>query len=216
MRSLPCAAVIFAACSSPRAVPSEPKLAPIAADRLHDVAEFSSIEDRAVRSRALFAEASRVLLHPRCVNCHPAGDSPHQGMEQMLHDPPVTRGPKDTGIAGLECTTCHQDRNQQLTRVPGAPKWQLAPLSMAWFGKSAAAVCAQIKDNAMNGGKTLQQVVDHVAHDELVAWGWHPGADRKPAPGTQQQAGALVAAWVDTGAECPDDASNTDNKETPR
>ena len=40
-------------------------------------------------------------------------------------------------------------------------------------------------------------------HDELVAWGWAPGADREPAPGTQEAFGALVAAWVETGAECP-------------
>ena len=153
-----------------------------------------------------------MLLHPRCVNCHPAGDSPHQGMEQLLHDPPVTRGPKDGGVAGLECTTCHQDRNQPLTRVPGAPKWQLAPLEMAWFGKSAPAICDQIKDRTRNGGKTLQQIVDHVAHDELVAWGWHPGADRKPAPGTQQQAGALFAAWVETGAECPEEPTPGDRR----
>ena len=30
-----------------------------------------------------------------------------------------------------------------------------------------------------------------------------PGADREPAPGTQEQFGAIIAAWVQTGAECP-------------
>ena len=28
-------------------------------------------------------------------------------------------------------------------------------------------------------GKTLAQLVDHNAHDKLVAWGWAPGADRE-------------------------------------
>lgn len=168
------------------------------------VADFDAIPDRAARSRALFAEASRVLMHPRCVNCHPDGDTPHQRMLE-LHDPPVVRGPADNGVPGMECTTCHQDRNQALTRVPGAPNWHLAPIEMAWVGKSAAYICNQIKDPKRNGGKTLAQLVDHTAHDKLVAWGWAPGADREPAPGTQAQFGALVAAWVETGAECPEE-----------
>src|ERR1700722_4771572 len=37
----------------------------------------------------------------------------------------------------------------------------------------------------------------------LVGWAWAPGFGRFPAPGTQKQAGALVEAWVNTGAACP-------------
>ena len=176
-------ALVLAGCGSPRSVAP-----PV---------------DRGTRSRALFVEMARVLTHPRCVNCHPAGDTPHQGMQLALHDPLVVRGPDDRGVPGMECTTCHQDRNQQLTRVPGAPKWQLAPSTMAWAGKSAAEICRQLKDPARNGGKTLDQIAEHSAHDDLVAWGWAPGADREPAPGTQEQFGALVREWVQTGAECP-------------
>jgi len=69
------------------------------------------------------------------VNCHPDGDSPHQRAGE-LHDPPVVRGPEDQGVPGNECTTCHQDKNQALTRVPGAPTWHLAPRAMAWVGRS--------------------------------------------------------------------------------
>ena len=170
---------------------------------LRSVESFQGISDRSERSRALFGEASRVLLHARCVNCHPAGDTPHQGMELAMHDPPVVRGPDNHGVPGNECTTCHQDRNQELARVPGAPQWHLAPVEMAWVGKGPADVCAQLKDPKRNGGKTLAQIVEHVANDHLVAWGWAPGHGREPAPGTQQQFGALVAAWVETGAHCP-------------
>jgi hypothetical protein len=168
------------------------------------VGDFDVIADPAARSRALFAEASRVLMHPRCVNCHPDGDTPHQRMLE-LHDPPVVRGPADRGVPGMECTTCHQDRNQALTRVPGAPERHLAPIEMAWVGKSAAYICNQIKDPKRNGGRTLAQIVDHSAHDALVGWGWAPGADREPVPGTQAQFGALMAAWVQTGAHCPEE-----------
>ena len=42
-----------------------------------------------------------------------------------------------------------------------------------------------------------------MAHDELVGWGWSPGEGRTPAPGTQQQFGELIRAWIDSGAACP-------------
>jgi hypothetical protein len=126
-------------------------------------------------------------------------------MAMELHDPPVERGPEGRGVVGMECSSCHQDRNQELTRVPGAPGWHLAPLEMAWVGKSAAQVCEQLKDPRRNGGKTLAQIVEHNGHDALVGWGWAPGAGREPVPGTQEQFGALTAAWVDTGAECPEE-----------
>lgn len=176
---------------------------PVVANDLRAPEEFASIGDRAERSRALFLEASRVFLHPRCVNCHPNGDSPHQGDDLRLHDPPVVRGPESHGVVGMECQGCHQDRNLELARVPGAPKWHLAPLEMAWVGKSPRALCEQLKDPARNGGKTMAQMIDHNAHDELVAWGWAPGAGREPAPGTQERFGQIIAAWVETGAECP-------------
>ena len=126
-------------------------------------------------------------------------------MTLALHDPPVVRGPADNGVPGNECTTCHQDRNQELTRVPGAPKWHVATREMAWVGKSAAYICNQLKDPKRNGGKSLAQIAEHNAHDKLVAWGWAPGANREPAPGTQEQFGAIVAAWIDSGAECPEE-----------
>ena len=43
----------------------------------------------------------------------------------------------------------------------------------------------------------------HIGTDTLVGWAWAPGFGRKPAPGTQQEAGALADAWVKTGAVCP-------------
>lgn len=147
------------------------------------------------------------MLHPRCVNCHPSGDSPTQSDLALVHDPPVFRGTADNGVPGLECTSCHQTANAELARIPGAPKWHLAPREMAWVGKTPATLCAQLKDPARNGHRSLAQVVDHASHDEIVAWGWKPGADRTPAPGSQARYGALMAAWVKDGAECPTEGS---------
>jgi hypothetical protein len=176
---------------------------PDAPGHLRSPSDFSGIADRTERSRALFLEASRVFFSPRCANCHPDGDAPTQRDAFERHEPPVLRGEQDQGIPGLMCSSCHQDANATLARVPGAPKWQLAPREMAWQSRSAHAVCEQIKDEQRNGHRSLGAIVEHVTHDPLVAWGWSPGADRTPAPGTQAEAGALVAAWVEAGAACP-------------
>lgn len=159
--------------------------------------------DPAARSRALFAEMAKVLMHPRCVNCHTPDDSPRQGDAHAIHDPPVVRGSANRGVVGMQCTTCHQDHNLELARVPGAPDWHLAPVEMVWLGRTPAQICEQIKDPARNGGKTLAQIQDHLAHDPLVGWGWHPGAGRQPAPGTQAELGMIAQQWIDTGAVCP-------------
>ena len=80
---------------------------------------------------------------------------------------------------------------------------------MAWVGKTPHSICEQLKDPKRNGGRSLADIVEHNAHDhKLVAWGWSPGADRQPVPGNQQQFGDIVAAWVQTGAECPSEEAN--------
>lgn len=177
--------------------------APPAAADLRPPEAFASITPRDARAQALFLEASRVLFHPRCVNCHPSDDAPRQRDDAETHEPPVTRGDDDRGVPAMRCSGCHQDANLPLARLPGAPDWHLAPRSMAWAGKTPAAVCAQLKDPARNGGRSLDRIVLHAAHDPLVAWGWSPGHDRAPAPGTQARFGALVAAWVEAGGACP-------------
>jgi hypothetical protein len=74
---------------------------------------------------------------------------------------------------------------------------------MAWQGKTVGEICVQIKDPARNGGRTLAQIHDHMATDSLVGWAWAPGFGRAPAPGTQKELGALLEAWMKTGAVCP-------------
>lgn len=174
---------------------------------LKPVAAFATISDPAVRSAAIFTEMGKVLTHPRCINCHPRTDSPLQGDDMRFHMPPVERGPKGMGIAGMECSTCHGPRNVAFAdgkgSIPGHPLWHLAPKSMAWEGKSLREICEQLKDRKRNGGKTLAQIHEHNASDTLVGWGWNPGPGRTPAPGTQAEFGALTKAWIDSGAKCP-------------
>lgn len=174
---------------------------------LKPVNAFASIADPKTRSAAIFTEMGKVLTSPRCLNCHPRTDSPTQGDAMLLHNPPVTRGPEGFGAAGMECATCHGPRNATFGNgpetVPGNPRWHLAPKSMAWQGLTLSQICAAIKDPRKNGGMTLAQLIEHNGKDELVGWGWSPGPDRAPAPGTQAAFGALTKAWVDSGAVCP-------------
>lgn len=180
-------------------------------ETLRPPSDFTDIGDRAARSRALFAEAAKVLTSPRCLNCHPAGDHPTQGNDLHAHVPPVARGASGDSVPGVPCQACHMSRTVDLfpgavasyQSIPGHSRWELAPIEMAWQGKSVAEICRQLKDKNRNGGRNLAQIHEHLASDDLVAYGWHPGAGRTPAPGTQQELGELIAAWIETGAECP-------------
>jgi hypothetical protein len=191
------------------ALSCSPRFAQAQDRELRPPSSFSSIGDPGARSRALFEEAAKVLTHPRCINCHPATDRPTQANDRHEHMPPVTRGEDGFGGPANRCTTCHTNENFTLHErasyqsIPGHPRWGLAPIEMAWQGKSVGEICRQVKDPKRNGGRDLALVHEHAAHDDLVAWGWQPGAGRDPAPGTQELFGQLIQAWIDTGAECP-------------
>src|SRR5215813_4454134 len=131
-------------------------------DNLAAPESFAAISDSAARSAALFMEAAKVLTHPRCVNCHPAGDRPRQGDVRRLHQPPVTRGEDGFGLPAMRCPICHQQANFDPGGVPGAPAWHLAPREMGWEGKTVAQICAQIKDLARNGGRSPDDIVHHI------------------------------------------------------
>jgi hypothetical protein len=176
---------------------------------LRDAKGFSGITDKAERSKALFTEAAKVITHPRCMNCHPADDHPRQANDMHLHMPPVTRGAAGLGISGNTCQACHTEANYTLQdkasyqSIPGHPRWALAPIEMAWQGKTLTQICEQIKDPRRNGNKDLEALHEHMAHDDLVGWGWSPGDGRDPAPGTQKEFGEIIKAWIESGAECP-------------
>jgi hypothetical protein len=172
-----------------------------AVEALAPAAKFDQITDPAKRAVALFEEAGKVILSPRCLNCHPVDDSPRQGDLMRKHEPAVVRGAGGMGAAAMRCITCHGTTN--FGRVPGNSKWFLAPAEMGWIGTSLGQICEQIKDRKRNGDRSLQQLVEHMANDDLVGWAWQPGADRTPARGTQKEFGQLISAWADNGAQCP-------------
>jgi len=158
-------------------------------------------------SRAAFLEVYKVLISPRCANCHPAGDAPLQGDDSHVHLQNVKRGPDGHGVTAMRCNTCHQDMNLPGANLPpGNPKWSLpAPEhKMVFVGRTAAALCRQIKDPKQNGGRSLEQLFDHVSHDDLVGWGWNPGDGRSLPPLSREETSRQMRVWIDGGAACPD------------
>ncbi len=150
-----------------------------------------------------FEPVAQVLMHPRCINCHQV-EAPRQGDLRLRHTQGVLRGPDGRGAPGMTCVACHQDANMADGRVPGAPKWHLAPLSMNWEGLGKGAICRQLKDPARNGGKRgAQAVVEHMKADPLVLWAWEPGAARTRPPMSHADFVAALQAWARDGMPCP-------------
>jgi hypothetical protein len=164
---------------------------------------FAQSSDR-VQSLGYFAKMAPVLQHPRCLNCHPVGDYPLQGMGMKPHIMNVKRGPHNQGFVGMKCNTCHGEENNLVSGVPGAPGWELALKSMAWVGKTKHEICLAIKDPKKNGNMPLEVLPIHNGQNKLVGWAWHPGGNREPAPGTQAEFGENTKKWIETGAFCPD------------
>lgn len=158
----------------------------------------------------LWDKIYKVFSHPRCANCHveddhPRWSGPHYGATRF-HAFNVQRGTDGSGFGntGLRCTTCHFDSNSTVSHgPPGAQNWHLAPAEMVWFQKTSAQICAQIKDPARNGDRTLEEVAEHIRTDKLVAWGWAPGPGREPAPGSAEETFAALQQWTAAGAPCP-------------
>ena len=163
-------------------------------------------QDDAV-ARAAFLEAYKVFMHPRCMNCHPAGDVPLQGDDSHLHAQNVQRGKDGKGKYALKCANCHQYTNLPGENMPpGSPNWRLPPpeMRMVFQGKTAGELARQLKDPKQNGGKTLEQLLHHVSEDKLVLGGWEPGDGRTKPPLPYAEFVSKMREWVEKGAAAPE------------
>ena len=162
---------------------------------------------------AAWDQVYSVLVSPRCINCHTATNYPQQGDDRHRHFANVIRGSEGQGVPGLNCVSCHQDRNADSTGVPGGPNWHLAPLSMQWQDMndrplSSAAVCRAVTDPAKNEHMDGPALLKHHAEAELVLWAWNPGARldgsmRTTPPISHEEFVAATRAWVEAGTPCP-------------
>jgi len=171
---------------------------------LHAAADNAK-PDAAASAKA-FLEIHKVFTSPRCQNCHPAGDAPLQGDDSHVHLQNVKRGKDGHGVSAMRCETCHQTTNLAGDHMPpGNPKWSLPSPEhkMVFVGRTPAELCRQLKDPKQTGGRSLQQLLEHVANDELVGWGWNPGDGRALPPLSRPDTVAQMKIWIDGGAACP-------------
>src|SRR5262249_1004642 len=158
---------------------------------------------------AAFETVRQVFQHPRCQNCHIPGDAPLQFDDGRTHGQLVKRGTDGRGAAGLPCATCHASRNPPASygahMPPAAPDWHLPPAErkVVVMGRTPGEGGRTVKDPAQTRGRDLPAMLEHVTHDELVAWGWAPGVGRAPVPIPRDEVASAFRTWMDAGAPCP-------------
>ncbi|MCA9296039.1 MAG: hypothetical protein KC983_05965 [Phycisphaerales bacterium] len=159
--------------------------------------------------RKAFDTVYAVLQHPRCLNCHPAGDRPLQYDDSRDHIMNVQRGDDDRGRAGMRCVTCHGTGNLNAPMLPpGADAdWHLAPKSMVFEGVSKSDMARMLLDPDRSH-MTKEELIEHVSHDALVLWGWNPGTGRTAVPVPHDEFVQAFKDWISAGAPLPkEDAS---------
>ncbi len=168
---------------------------------------YSQTQEEHAGSARAFLKASQVLLHPRCVNCHPQGDHPLVSDHSFPHPMNIERGPDGMGLAGLSCSGCHQDKNSRGEHSPpGAPDWHLPTkqMPMVFQNRTPRQICEHLKDPSQNGGRNLDQIVEHVREAPLVLWGWNPGSGRTPVAMSHDEFVNAIREWATKGAACPE------------
>ncbi len=151
---------------------------------------------------AVFDKIAAVLQSPRCMNCHPAADAPLNGDDSHPHIMRVVRGGDNMGAPGQRCYACHRDENNNLSNVPGAPEWSVAPKSTSWQGLTHAELRHALKDRRRNGDRDVAALIEHM-NTPLVMWGWNPGGNRAPIPIPHEEFISVLKVWEAAGAHCP-------------
>ena len=158
-----------------------------------------------IESVKAFMDVYKVLISPRCMNCHPSGDVPLQGDESRLHAMLPRRGKDGRGVYAMKCANCHQQTNLPgAGKPPGHPDWHLPPsnMKMIFQGRTPGQLAKQLVNPTTNGNKNLQQLLEH-ADDGLVKAGWDPGDGRTQPPLSHKQFKAAWITWIKNGAYAP-------------
>jgi mono/diheme cytochrome c family protein len=176
--------------------------------------------------RDAFAYIYKVATHPRCVNCHGTGEGaasrplvgdamePHPMNVTISHNPPQS--------LGIECGTCHGDRNlPERGTPPGASNTRM---SLAWQmprddamrvwpiltaralseGQKQAALCRTWNRFLTTRGQA--EFRHHIADDPLIEWALTPSPARAAA-GEPRRLGEAVDTWIrwlGGGGSCDD------------
>lgn len=170
-----------------------------------DVAGYKIFRTDSTESVRAFLEVYKVLMSPRCMNCHPAGDQPLQGDESQVHTGLTQRGKDGKGLYAGKCSNCHQPENTPgLHTPPGNPKWSMPPadMKMVFQGRTPRQLALQIMDYNKNGHKNKKQLLEH-ARDTLVKAGWNMGEGRKPPPLSYDEFLKAWDTWIQKGGYAP-------------
>lgn len=171
---------------------------------------FEKENKDSIESVKAFMQVYTVLMSPRCMNCHPAGDVPLQGDDSHLHTMAPKRGADGKGVYAMKCTNCHQPTNTPgLHTPPGNPNWHLPPadMKMVFQGKTPHELAKQLVDKNQNGHKDMKQLLEH-AHDSLVLAGWNPGEGRSLPPMSHKDFVKAWTTWINKGAYAPAPSTN--------
>lgn len=158
-----------------------------------------------IRSLAAFDKVYSVLMHPRCMNCHPKGDIPLQGDDSHIHNMLPERGTDGKGILTMKCANCHGAAGVPGDATPpGNPMWHLPPadMKMVFQGRSPRELALQLVNPELNGHKSMADLRVH-AEDTLVKTGWNMGGDRTLPPLTYEEFKEAWYTWIDNGAYAP-------------
>jgi hypothetical protein len=164
-----------------------------------------TINKDSIESVKAFMDVYKVLMSPRCMNCHPSGDVPLQGDDSHIHNMLPQRGKDGKGIYAMKCMNCHQPTNLEgLNKPPGNPNWHLPPsnMKMVFEGRTPGQLARQIINPKTNGNKTIQQLIAH-ADDGLVKAGWDMGEGRTAPPLSHEEFKKAWITWIKSGAYAP-------------
>ena len=169
-------------------------------DKKHNHVNKDSVE-----SVKAFMQVYKVLMSPRCMNCHPSGDIPLQGDNSVLHTMFPKRGKDGKGLYAMKCSNCHQPENTVgIHMPPGSPAWHLPPanMKMVFQGRTPNQLAKQLVDRKRNGNKSMAQLLEH-ADDDLVLVGWNPGESRSLPPMSHAEFKKAWTTWIKNGAYAP-------------
>lgn len=170
-----------------------------------DAQDLEKPKKDSIESVKAFMQVYQVLMSPRCMNCHPAGDVPLQGEDSHLHAMQPQRGKDGKGLYAMKCANCHQAANTPgLHMPPGNPNWHMPPADtkMVFQGRTPHQLAKQLIDPTQNGHKSREQLIAH-ATDALVVASWNPGEGRALPPLSQEEFAKAWVKWIKKGAYAP-------------
>jgi hypothetical protein len=165
----------------------------------------NGINKDSVESVRAFMQVYKVLMSPACMNCHPAGDAPIQGLDGQPHTMNVKRGKDGKGLYAVKCSNCHQSENTPgLHTPPGSPEWQLPPenMKMIFQGRTPRQLALQLMNYNKNGHKNKAQLIAH-ARTTLVKKGWDLGEGRIQPPMSYSAFISVWDEWINKGGYAP-------------